>query len=110
MDCLKLLTLNMIYLRDTEDFMNLLEDIILQSLSWNSWLTYGQIGSSRKFCDETYRQITLMFVRYPLWKSWIESFENIGSETLQKSSSSISFNPLMHDSVVQKFHKALEHT
>ncbi|KAM6546617.1 hypothetical protein CsatB_027353 [Cannabis sativa] len=107
MDWKNLSTLEMIRLRGTEDVKNLLEDVIFRSTSMNmnTELTYKQVGNVAmmvtschgKLHDETYRQISLSFVNYPFWKSWIESFQKIGFESSQVS-------------LVQKFYKALEQT
>ncbi|XP_062109801.1 uncharacterized protein LOC133821653 [Humulus lupulus] len=120
MDWKRLSTLNMIQLRETEDVKSLLEDVIFRSVSRNSELTFKQIGNVvmmvtgyfGKLRIDTYRQISRSSVKYPFWKSWIESFENIGSEFSQESSSLVSFDPPTHHqvSLVQKFHKALEQT
>ncbi|PON60106.1 hypothetical protein TorRG33x02_285900 [Trema orientale] len=118
LDWLKPLTLHMTNLRETEEFKDLLEDIVCNTISLNSHLTYEQIGNvtmtifggSWKLSDGIYKKILQRFDKDPLWRSCIESFGNIGSEVMQVSSPSVSFDTLMQVSLVQKFHKALEHT
>ncbi|KAL5554087.1 hypothetical protein UlMin_041488 [Ulmus minor] len=93
-------TSNMTNLRERRGCKNLLEDVICQRICLKSQLTFAEIGTvvmimvgmSGKPSDETYWRICQRFDSNSIWRSFLESLGDIGSDH------------------VHKFHKALAHT
>ncbi|KAH7839999.1 hypothetical protein Vadar_011160 [Vaccinium darrowii] len=109
---------DMTSLRASEGSRNLLEEVILENISFKGKLTYGQIGrvimiwlGSGKPSEEIYKKILKRFDENSLWREVIDDLiENTESES-SRESASVDLTEAPRDvSSVYKFHKALEDT
>ncbi|KAG5545645.1 hypothetical protein RHGRI_017955 [Rhododendron griersonianum] len=112
----KSLTKDMTSLRGSALSRNLLEEVIVDNISFTDKLTYGQIGrvvmiwlGSGKPTEEVYKKISERFDSNSLWKEFVDALNgNAKSEFLQESTSGISTEAPREVSSVYKFQRALE--
>ncbi|KAG5545643.1 hypothetical protein RHGRI_017953 [Rhododendron griersonianum] len=112
----KSLTKDMTSLRGSAVSRNLLEEVIVDNISFTDKLTYGQIGrvvmiwlGSGKPTEEVYKKISERFDSNSLWKEFVDALNGNGkSEFLQESTSGISTEAPREVSYVYKFQRALE--
>ncbi|KAI8537794.1 hypothetical protein RHMOL_Rhmol09G0052000 [Rhododendron molle] len=112
------LTKDMTSLRTSEVSRNLLEEVVLENISFKGKLTYGQIGrvvmiwlGSGKPTEEIYKKILKRFDVNPMWREVINDLSgNTESESSQESASGNLTEAPREVSFVYKFHKALEDT
>ncbi|KAI8552025.1 hypothetical protein RHMOL_Rhmol06G0232600 [Rhododendron molle] len=112
----KSLTKDMISLRGSAVSRNLLEEVIVENISFTDELTYGQIGrvvmiwlGSGKPTEEVYKKISERFDSNSLWKEFVDALNgNAKSEFLRESTSGISTEAPREVSSVYKFRRALE--
>ncbi|XP_058220397.1 uncharacterized protein LOC131330732 isoform X2 [Rhododendron vialii] len=112
----KSLTKDMTSLRGSAVSCNLLEEVIVDNISFTDELTYGQIGrvvmiwlGSGKPTEEVYKKISERFDSNSLWKEFVDALNgNAKSEFLQESTSGISSEVPREVSSVYKFQRALE--
>ncbi|KAI8552028.1 hypothetical protein RHMOL_Rhmol06G0232800 [Rhododendron molle] len=112
----KSLTKDMTSLRGSSVSRNLLEEVIVDNISYTDKLTYGQIGrvvmiwlGSGKPTEEVYKKISERFDSNSPWKEFVDALNGNGkSELLQGSTSGISTEAPREVSYVYKFQRALE--
>ncbi|KAG5545647.1 hypothetical protein RHGRI_017957 [Rhododendron griersonianum] len=112
----KSLTKNMTSLRGSAVSRNLLEEVVVDNISFTNELTYGQIGrvvmiwlGSGKPTEEVYKKISERFDSNSLWKEFVDALNrNAKSEFLRESTSGISTEAPREVSSVYKFQRALE--
>ncbi|KAF7142000.1 hypothetical protein RHSIM_Rhsim06G0167800 [Rhododendron simsii] len=110
----KSLTKDMTSLRGSAVSRNLLEEVIVDNISFTDKLTYGLIGrvvmiwlGSGKPTEEVYKKISERFDSNSLWKEFIDAL-NGNAESEFESTSGISTEAPREVSSVYKFQRALE--
>ncbi|KAH9698665.1 UvrD-like helicase ATP-binding domain-containing protein [Citrus sinensis] len=106
------LKMNMITLKGTEFYRNIIKEVIFKHLKDSP--SYGRIGSvmvmilgSGKLGNDVYERVAKWFDGNSLWKELFESLSwNMGSKSCQGSASCHNFDELK-ESHIQKFYKAL---
>ncbi|KAK1551636.1 hypothetical protein Q3G72_001719 [Acer saccharum] len=106
---------NMIYLRGTEAYKSILQEVIFQCIGLKKKLSFGQIGRvavmifrSGKLQNELYQQVVKKCDGNSPWKAFLESLcAKMVLESQQGSAPCNRYILLSEVSLVQKFHGAL---
>ncbi|KAH9658809.1 UvrD-like helicase ATP-binding domain-containing protein [Citrus sinensis] len=112
------LKMNMITLRGTESYKNIIKEVIFKNIGLKGIPSYGQIGTtvvtilgSGKLGNAVYERVAKRFDENSPWKEFFESLSwNMGLESCQESASYNNSDELKGVSHISKFYRALVDT